>query len=220
MIDEARSLTDASSIIDLPPSIRGVAALLFAAGESSRMGTPKPLLDWHGEPLVGHQVRQLRGAGVEDIVVVVGHEAERVRAVAEAAGGRVVVNPDYRSGRASSVRAGAAALGDGTRAVVTLNVDQPRAAALTRRVLDAHFASDALITTPEQGGRRGHPVVFAGALLLELRAVTEEREGLRAVVRGHAHRRRIVPMDDPAIHLEFNTPEEYAAALATAGGGR
>jgi CTP:molybdopterin cytidylyltransferase MocA len=57
-------------------------------------------------------------------------------------------------------------------------------------------------------------VVFAGSLLPELRAVTEEREGLRAVVRRHGERRRIVPVDDPAIHIEFNTPDEYQAALA------
>jgi molybdenum cofactor cytidylyltransferase len=191
-----------------------VAALVLAAGESSRMGSPKPLLPWRGEPLVAYQVRQLRAAGVGDVVVVVGHEAARVRPVAEAAGGRVVENPGYRTGRAGSVCVGAAALADDVRAVVTLNVDQPRAAALVRCILDAHLAADAAITTPEQGGRRGHPVIFAGSLLPELRAVAEETEGLRAVVRRHAGRRQIVAVDDPAIHLEFNTPDEYAAALA------
>jgi molybdenum cofactor cytidylyltransferase len=191
-----------------------IAALLFAAGESTRMGTVKALLPWKGKPLVAYQVRQLRAAGVDDVVVVVGHEAARVRPVAEAAGGRVVENPAYREGRAGSVRVGATVLSDGTEAVVTLNVDQPRAAALIRRILDAHLAADAAVTTPEQGGRRGHPVVFAGSLIAELRAVSEATQGLRAVVRRHADRRRIVAVEDPAIHLEFNTPEEYAAAVA------
>ena len=135
-----------------------------------------------------------------------------------AAGGRVVENPAYRSGRATSVRVGALALADDTRAVITLNVDQPRRAALVRAVLEAHLRGDAPITSPEQGGRRGHPVIFAGALLPELRAVSEETEGLRAVVRRHAARRRIVHVDEPSIHLEFNTPAEYEAALAVAGG--
>ena len=178
------------------------------------MGKAKSLLPWNGEPLVAYQVRQLRAAGVADVVVVVGHEAARVRPVAEAAGGRVVENPAYRAGRAGSVRAGAAALPDDTRAVVTLNVDQPRTATLVGRILAAHLAADAAITTPEQGGRRGHPVIFAGSLLGELRAVSEESEGLRAVVRRHAGRRQIVPVDDPAIHLEFNTPDEYATAVS------
>jgi molybdenum cofactor cytidylyltransferase len=181
------------------------------------MGSPKPLLDWKGRPLVAYQVEQLLSAGVDEVVVVVGHAAAAVRPVAEAAGARVVENRAYRSGRASSVRAGALALADDTLVVVTLNVDQPRPAWVTRRVIAAHIGTGASITTPEQGGRRGHPVAFAGALLPELRAVTEEAEGLRAVVRRHAERRGFVGIDDPVIHLEFNTPEEYAAALTAAG---
>jgi molybdenum cofactor cytidylyltransferase len=188
--------------------------LVLAAGESTRMGEPKQLLPWRGRPLVVYQVEQLRAAGADDVVVVVGHRADEVAPHAAAAGARVVFNAAYRSGRASSIRTGAAALADDTRALITLSVDQPREAALIRRVLDAHLNGAALITTPAHGGRRGHPVVFAGSLLPELRAVTEEREGLRAVVRRHGERRQIVPVDDPAIHIEFNTPDEYQAALA------
>jgi molybdenum cofactor cytidylyltransferase len=197
-----------------------VRALLFAAGESRRMGSPKPLLPWHGEPLVAYQVRQLRSAGAVDVVVVVGHEAAMVGPVAAAAGARVVENVEYRSGRASSVRAGALAVPDDTLAIVTLNVDQPRPASLIRRVIAAHWRSGALVTTPEEGRRRGHPVIFAGSLLPELRSVSEQGEGLRAVVRGHAKQRCLAPIDDPIIHLEFNTPEEYAAARAAFGATR
>lgn len=197
--------------------MRAVRALLVAAGESSRMGSAKPLLPWQGQPLIAYQIVQLRDAGVGEVVVVTGHAAAQVRPIAEAAGGRVVENPEYRSGRASSIRAGAFALPDDTPAVVTLSVDQPRPAALIRQVIDAHLASGAMITTPEQGGRRGHPVIFDGSLLPELRAVQERTEGLRAVVRRYAERRYIAPVDDPIIHLEFNTPEEYAAAVAATG---
>lgn len=196
----------------------GVWALLLAAGESSRMGTPKPLLAWCGQPLVAYHVEQLRRAGAA-VIAVVGHAAARVGPLAQAAGGQVVVNAAYRAGRAGSIRAGALALPDDARAIIALNVDQPRDAGLIRRVLDLHRAGDGLITTPEYDGRRGHPVVFAGSLLCELRQVSEESEGLRAVLRRHADRRRIVAVDDPAIHIEFNTPEEYEAAVAAAGAG-
>ncbi|MGH2583517.1 MAG: nucleotidyltransferase family protein, partial [Dehalococcoidia bacterium] len=111
----------------------------------------------------------------------------------------------------------AMALPDDTGAIVTLNVDQPRPAWLIRRVLDAHLGGDAPITTPEYGGRRGHPAVFAGTLLPELRAVSDATEGLRAVVRRYADRRRFVPIDDPIVTLEFNTRAEYETALETAG---
>ena len=190
-----------------------VHALLFAAGESRRMGTPKPLLPWRGQPLVAYQVTQLLAAGAA-VVVVTGYAAEQIAPAVRAAGGRAVENAAYRSGRASSVRAGALSLPDDTLAVITLNVDQPRPAAVVRRVLEAHRRGTALITSPEQGGRRGHPTIFAGVLLPELRTVTEETEGLRAVLRRHADRRQFVPIDDPVIHLEFNTPDEYRLALA------
>jgi CTP:molybdopterin cytidylyltransferase MocA len=181
------------------------------------MGSPKPLLPWHGQPLVAYQVEQLRASGAVEVVVVVGHAAGDVRPIADAAGGLVVENPEYRHGRAGSVRRGAVALPDDTAAIVTLNVDQPRPSWMIRRVLEAHLRGDALITTPEYGGRRGHPAVFAGALLPELRAVSDATEGLRAVVRRHADRRRFVPIDDPIVTLEFNTPAEYEAALAMVG---
>jgi molybdenum cofactor cytidylyltransferase len=210
MKNEERSNTDRSSLI----AHRSVVALLLAAGESSRMGRPKPLLPWHGEPLIAYQVRQLRCAGAADVVAVLGHEAETAGPLVEAAGVRVVLNPRYKEGRASSLRAGAAALPDATDAVIILGVDQPRPAAVIRAVLEAHLTAGSLITTPLYHGRGGHPVVLSGALLPELRAVTEAAEGLRAVVRRHAAARLRVPVEDPIVLVEFNTPAEYAAALS------
>ena len=183
------------------------------------MGVPKPLLPWHGEPLIRYQVRQLLSGGAAEVLVVLGTVADQIEPLVVGAGGRVVENRDYRSGRASSVRAGAAVLPDDTLALIALSVDQPRPATVIRRLLDAHLGGDVLITSPEHGGRRGHPLILAGVLLPELRQVTEEQEGMRAVVRRHAARRQSVLIDDPVIHLEFNTPVEYAAALAATGGG-
>jgi len=202
-----------------PSSFRlhpSVAALLLAAGESRRMGKPKSLLEWRGQPLLAYQVRQLHQAGVGEVVVVAGHDAGRVRAVAEGAGARVVVNPSYRDGRATSLRVGAEALPPDVETVLILSVDQPRTAAVHRRLIDAHQAAGALITTPLHAGRGGHPILLAGSLLEELRLVTEATEGLRALVRRYDAQRLRVPMDDPSVLLEFNTPAEYAAAVADA----
>jgi molybdenum cofactor cytidylyltransferase len=81
-----------------------IAAILLAAGESTRMGRLKQLLPWDGTPLIAWQVGQLQEAGADDVVVVLGHEAEQIRsAVPEPA--RVVINPDYKQGRATSLRA-------------------------------------------------------------------------------------------------------------------
>jgi molybdenum cofactor cytidylyltransferase len=190
-----------------------VSALLLAAGLSERMGRPKPLLPWGDHTLVVWQVEQLIAAGVDDVVVVVGHEAAAVERALTTTSARVVPNPAYREGRATSLRRGAEALPDDAAAVVILNVDQPRPSWLTRRVLAAWREVGALVVQPRHAGHGGHPIVLAGALIPELRAVTEAGLGLRAVTDRHAGETSGVPFDTPLVLLDLNTPAEYEAAL-------
>jgi molybdenum cofactor cytidylyltransferase len=189
-----------------------IAAIVLAAGLSTRMGTPKPLLPWDGRTLVEYQVAQLVAAEISQVIVVTGHAADEVERVLAGSSARVVRNPQYREGRAGSVRVGAAAVREPVTAVLTLNVDQPRPAELIRAIVLAHLSGDAAITVPVWAGRRGHPAVFAGALLPELRAVTEDGEGLRAVRRAHAAETRAVDLGDPRVLVDINTPESYREA--------
>ena len=183
------------------------------------MGRPKALLPWAGTTLLAYQVRELRAAGVDDVIVVLGHEA-RVRVMELARfrlpeETRLVVNEAYREGRASSLRAGARVLSDAAGPIVVLGLDQPRPASITRALLDAH--EGASITVPAFEGRRGHPVVLAGALLPELREASEEAQGLRGVIAAHEAEVREVAFDTAQVLLDINTPEEYEAALARYG---
>ncbi len=91
-----------------------VAAILLAGGESSRMGVPKPLLEWGGYTLIEYQLAQLKGPPVDRVVVVLGHRADEVLPYVRSAGPDVVgvINELYAEGRASSLRVGAAALPD------------------------------------------------------------------------------------------------------------
>ncbi|HUF52472.1 MAG TPA: nucleotidyltransferase family protein [Dehalococcoidia bacterium] len=185
---------------------RRVAAILLAAGESRRMGKPKPLLDWQGTNLIEYQIAQLRAAGCDPLIAVLGHGAADVAVPAGGAGAVVAVNEGYRAGRASSLRTGANAI-DAADAIVVLSVDQPRPAAVIRRLIDEHAGG---VTMPAHGGRRGHPVVLDGALLGELRAAREETEGLRAIVGRQPARE--VTFDTAIVLLDLNTPEEYEEA--------
>jgi molybdenum cofactor cytidylyltransferase len=191
-----------------------IAAILLAAGESRRMGVPKPLLDWAGETLIEYQVHQLRAAGVDHVIAVLGHSAGQVRPLAECAGATVVINDRYAEGRASSLRAGAAAIPPGATEIAVLNVDQPRPASVTARLLAEHLATGALITLPTFDGKRGHPAFLRGSLLPELLAAADADEGLRAVIHRHAADLREVAFDTPIVLLDINTREDYERALA------
>ena len=192
-----------------------VYALLLAAGESARMGEHKALLPWQGGTLLEFQVEQLLAGGIERVILVLGHEAERIQsAVPALPRTTIVVNHDYASGRASSVRAGMDAIPADADAALVLSVDQPRPAALTRRLRQAHETAGALITVPAFGGRHGHPTIFARALFPEMREITEETQGLRAVRHRHRAETHVLQTAIRAPLIDINTPEDYQAALA------
>ncbi len=192
------------------------SAILLAAGESTRMGEPKALLRWGGATLIEYQVRQLSEAGVAETVVVLGHAADEIRKRVPSAA-RVVVNLHYKEGRATSLRAGAGALPDDAGPIIVLNVDQPRPSELLRSLLAAHEAGASPISRPAFEGQHGHPPVLDGLLLDELRAVEEESLGLRGVMAAHADDVADIDLGDERVLVSFNTPEEYAAALALFG---
>jgi CTP:molybdopterin cytidylyltransferase MocA len=190
----------------------GVVAILLAGGESSRMGRPKPLLAWGDMTLIEYQVAQLRQAGADRVIVVLGHRADEVLAAVHRAGAQAIVNELYAEGRASSVRVAAGALPEDTGAIIMLNVDQPRPHWVTRRLLEGHLRAQALISVPIYEGRRGHPVIFDGRLAPELREVREATEGMRAVLRAHEGEIREEPFESPVVVLDMNVPEEYEEA--------
>jgi CTP:molybdopterin cytidylyltransferase MocA len=206
------------------------SAILLAAGESTRMGRPKPLLPWGDTTLIEYQIAELRAAGVDDVVVVLGHDADEMRSHVPQ-GARAVVNMAYRQGRASSLRAGAAALPDSANPIVVLNVDQPRPRSITQHLLKSHADAGALITLPAGDGKRGHPVVLSGALLPELREATEEAKGLHGVLDAHAGAINVVhymlvthesAVGDPdwsalIVTLDLNTQNDYEQALSLFG---
>lgn len=191
------------------------------------MGSPKPLLPWFGATLVERQVEALLQAGVDIVCVVTGHRGSDVAAAVGGSalftdavlnGDRRVVtahNPRYKEGKTTSIKAGLAALPPRLGAIAILAVDQPRPVSVTRRVLQSHAASGRPATSPRFDGHGGHPLVFDAALMGELEAVSEEREGLREVTRKYAHEINWVPFDDPVVRLDLNTPEAYQAALVT-----
>ncbi len=192
-----------------------VSGILLAAGESTRVGTPKPLLPWFGATLVERQVEALLRAGVADVFVVTGHRADEVCAHLHGAHVQAVFNPYYRQGKSTSVKAGLAALPPDAQAIALLAVDQPRPVWLIRCILESHAATKALITCPSYARRGGHPIVFDRSLVEELKGISEERQGIRVVLRAHAGEINWVEVDTALARLDLNTPEAYQEACRT-----
>ena len=192
----------------------GAWAILLAAGESSRMGQLKALLDWRGRTLLEHQVDALLEGGADRVVVVLGHCAHELSPLLEGKDGVAwTLNPDYLQGKTTSIRAGLAALdADAVEEILLLNVDQPRSAADVTRILATHRAKDFKVTVPEYRGKGGHPIVLSAELLPELLAIDEDSQGIKAVVRRRPGSVQRIPLDNPEILLDLNTPEQYRAA--------
>src|SRR5262245_14370150 len=142
------------------------AAIVLAAGSSSRMGSSKALLPWAGTTLIGYAVRELAATGAERIVVVLGAAAEAARAaLPDSEAILTVTNPEYLSGRSSSIRAGAAVVPPDCDALIVYSVDQPCPAAIVRTLYEAVEETGVDVAAPIFDGRRGHPICLAGRLL-------------------------------------------------------
>ena len=197
--------------------MRFISAVLTAAGLSSRMGRPKPLLPWQGKTLVESQIETLLEAGVSEVIVVLGHRADEVAPHVSGDTIRAVVNHQYRDGRTSSIRSGLDAISPEAHDIVLMAVDQPRTSQVVSRVISEHLESNALLTSPRYRGRGGHPLMFSARLLPELNLISEENQGLREVFERHRSEITQVHFDDPAIRLDLNTPEAYHEAYEKYG---
>ena len=206
---------ESESLPNLPAGTPDVAALVLAAGRSSRMGGENKLLaEVGGVPMLLRAVNAALASKAASVTVVLGHEADRAEALLAGCRVNIVRNPDYAAGMSTSLRAGLAALpGEATAAVVLL-ADMPRVnAAHVDRLIDAFEARQPAIVVPRRDGRRGNPVLWPREFFAAMRAVAGDR-GARAVLEANAGRIRFVEMDDDAVHADVDTPDDLGAEEA------
>jgi molybdenum cofactor cytidylyltransferase len=184
-----------------------ISGVILAAGTSSRLGRPKQLLELGGKPALQHAIDLAASAGLDEVVVVLGHEAPRIRAAVRLPPfGRAVNNPNYASGQASSLRAGLEAVDAGAEAAVVLLGDQPGVDPRDiGAVLDAWRAGGGGVARAVYGGTPGHPVII-GREVFEAFASASGNDGGRAVLAGQEV--TVVEIDAPA-PLDIDTWEQY-----------
>lgn len=194
-----------------------IAGVVLAAGASSRLGRPKQLLPFRGRPLLEATLARVAAARLDEVVVVLGGSAAEILAQVKLHGARPVVNPDYRAGQSTSLRAGLAAVEDRAEAVVFILGDQPlQSARVIDALIETYRQTGAPIVVPNYGGARGNPVLFARATYPLLRGLTGD-QGARPLLRARADLVREVPVDEPAPPADIDTWDDYRAVLAAAG---
>jgi len=171
----------------------------------------KPLVEVAGKPFIEHAIDLFRDSGVGDIVVVIGHRAETMIPVLEAASCHYVVNDNYQNGMLSSIQKGVMELEDACDAFFLLPVDIPCVRTATIRQLMQTFAADpsTLVCYPAFQSRRGHPPLIDSSLIDHVIAHTGE-EGMRGVLREYEDRAVTVPVADPFIRLDVDTAEAFS----------
>ena len=189
-------------------------AIILAAGRSARMGREKSSLPWlKGLPLLLWMVEELSVAGWSPVVVLrPEHFAFWEFALPK---GCAVANPEPDRGKTTSLAAGLHHVPPDTKWLLLTAVDQPRPAALYRRLREAAQAHGGRILVPDRLGGRGHPVVLAGSLRNQLLALDEGSQGLRGFLDAHREETYRLPDCNPAwLRWDLNTPGVYEEALA------
>jgi CTP:molybdopterin cytidylyltransferase MocA len=195
------------------PARSDLAAVILAAGRSTRMRAFKPLLPFGPDTVIERIIATVREAGVETLRVVVGWQADLLVPVLERHGVPWIRNDRFEEGMYASIQAGVGSLPAGVSAFFLLPGDMPlvRAATLSRLIAEWDRRPSGILY-PCHEGRRGHPPLIAGAYIPEiLREVPPG--GLRTLLARHAEDSRDVEVSDPGVLMDLDTPEEYRQSL-------
>ena len=188
-----------------------LAGIILAAGESRRMGSPKPLLEFEGETFLDRLILTL-SAVCSPVIAVLGWESQAIRAgMRRADMARIVINPDHRRGQLSSLQCGLTEVPAGADGVIFTPVDHPAVLPSTVVRLARAFEErlpHSRVVVPRYQGQSGHPACVARELIDELLALPPEATA-RDVINRHRDQTVFVDVDDPGIVLDIDDPEAY-----------
>ena len=189
-----------------------LAGVVLAGGRSVRMGSPKALLDFRGQPFVVRILEALEALEVKTRVVVVGPDGPRIRPALAGHECLIVENSDVEGGPIASLRAALRVLhAVQPSAALAWPVDLPHVRVTTvERLIETFRRDPAPAVVPTFAERRAHPVLWGAGLFEELlTSDAATQHGARAVLHAHAAEISTVAVDDPAVIEDLNTPEDY-----------
>jgi molybdenum cofactor cytidylyltransferase len=185
-----------------------IGVIILAAGGSSRLGSPKQLLQYRGQSLIRGAVEAAAGSLCDRVVVVIGNEAQRMRDELDGLPVSLVENQNWRTGMSSSIRAGMEELLKGDLdAVVLMLCDQPFVTAeILNELIFTYFKTSDPIVASSYEGVQGAPAFFTRELFDELTSLTADEGARRVILKYPAS---VVTIPFPQGAFDVDTPHEY-----------
>jgi molybdenum cofactor cytidylyltransferase len=205
---------------DAPLTVR-VSGIVLAAGQSSRIGGTKQLLRFRGTTILGQVLANAGRSLLDEIIVVLGHDAPEIQRQVDLEGVKVVLNEDYQQGQSSSLKAGMNHVSNRSHAAMFLLGDQPLVdEGVINAVIRGYEKSSRPIVIPVFAGQRGNPVVIGRELFGELTAAAQGDAGARVLFNRHADVIHHVEIDSRFIHMDVDTMEDYDSLLNNSREGK
>ena len=187
-----------------------ISLIVLAAGTSTRMKENKLLLKINGDTLIEHVVKVAKESSADEVVVVLGYEATKIKEHLAKTDCKFAVNENYMEGQSESVKVGLSAISSDAEAVMILPADvaliEPES---INRVLEEYARSRSRIVIASHQQQSGHPILLDRALFPEISRIAESTQGLKAVINHHRGEIRYVEADTDNVLIDIDTKEEF-----------
>lgn len=186
-----------------------INAIILAAGQSERMGKPKPLLTFKDQTFLEHIIEELKLSDIDKITVVLGANADNIQGNVDLSETNVVINSDYLEGQLSSLKKALKNLPENTQAILLVLVDHPFfTKELINEIVKVFHKTNNPIIVPVFNNKRGHPTLFSKAVFAQLLDAPKD-QGARYVL--HSNKEKIFELTtaQSGILIGIDTPDEY-----------
>jgi molybdenum cofactor cytidylyltransferase len=191
-----------------------IVGILLAAGTASRLGRTKQLLPFRGSTLLGRAMENAAASNLDELIVVLGHDADRIMQSLDFSGVKTIINPDYAKGQSTSLIKGLGAVSPSCAGALFLLADQPLVTPdMINQLIRAFQASEAPLVIPFYQGRRGNPVLVARSLFPRLLSLTADT-GARALFDEYKASIIKVAFDTDAVLVDVDTAQDFEALLS------
>ena len=195
-------------------AIPKISGIILAAGLSTRMGEPKQLLPFRGSTIIETVIDNLLGSKLSEVIVVVGHEAEKIQTRIQHKPVKIVFNPDYQEGMLTSAQYGVGSISASADAFAVTLVDLPLITPdLVDIVIDAYVQAEGGIAVPSYNYRRGHPVIFDRRYADDIRGLDGNSGGVRSLYKKYADDIHYVTVDTDRVLTDIDYRKDYEEAL-------